>query len=154
METNTCSTCGIVKPKKYFAKNRRQCHHCKTAQLQKRVSGSYELYLKNLFTNAKSQHGTGSRSTDREWTLVYEDVLELWEKQEGRCALSGVFLTHHKDGLGKKDYNASLDRISQNGGYTPDNVQLVCFRVNIMKHNLTEDLFYWWTKTINDFSCD
>jgi hypothetical protein len=25
--------------------------------------------------------------------------------------------------------------------------------VNIMKHNMTEDMLYWWVRTINDFSC-
>lgn len=89
-----------------------------------------------------------------QWAITSDDLILLWEKQKGRCAISGVFLTHHKDGSGYKDYNASIDRISGEKGYTPQNVQLVCYRINIMKHTLPEDMFYWWVKTINDFSCD
>ena len=89
-----------------------------------------------------------------EFTITKEDVVGLWDKQEGRCAISGVFLTHHKDGSGTKEYNASIDRISGEKGYIYQNVQLVAYRINIMKHTLPEDMFYWWVKTIHDFSCD
>ena len=62
--------------------------------------------------------------------------------------MSGVVLTHHKDGSGRKDFNASIDRIVPHEPYIKENVQLVAFRVNLMKHELTEDLFYWWIRTL------
>jgi len=74
----------------------------------------------------------------------------LWYKQEGRCALSGVHLTHHVDGRGVKEFNASVDRINNDVHYEPQNVQLVAYRINIMRHTLSEDMFWWWVKTIHD----
>jgi len=57
-------------------------------------------------------------------------------------------MTWQKDGGGRKELNASIDRIDPHNGYLPNNVQLVCSRVNILKHNLTEDELYWWCKNI------
>jgi hypothetical protein len=57
-------------------------------------------------------------------------------------------MTHAKDGEGKKDLNVSLDRINPNEGYKPGNIQLVAYRVNIMKHSLSEDLFLWWCENV------
>ena len=56
------------------------------------------------------------------YEITPEDVIALWEKQDGRCAISGVYLTHHVDGSGKKEYNASIDRISGDKGYTIHNI--------------------------------
>ena len=127
---------------------------CKQKQIEERVSRSYESYLRHLYSQSKSSVKCGKRADHVEWHLEPEDLIALWEKQEGKCAVSGVFLTHHKDGSGRKDYNASIDRISCERGYTTQNIQLVAYRINIMKHTLSEDMFYWWIKTINDFSCD
>ena len=33
----------------------------------------------------------------------------------------------------------------------PNNIQLVCSRVNILKHSLSEDLLYWWCKNIIEY---
>ena len=128
---------------------------CRTTQKENRVSASYESYLRNLHAHAKSNIKCGRRSkSDIEFDISPEDLVSLWEQQEGKCAISGVYLTHHKDGTGTKEFNASIDRKSGEKGYAVHNVQLVAYRINIMKHTLSEDMFYWWVKTINNFSCD
>jgi hypothetical protein len=33
-------------------------------------------------------------------------------------------------------------------------VQLVAYRVNIMRHTLSMDMFWWWVKNIHDVSID
>lgn len=83
-----------------------------------------------------------------EWTIDPGHLIELWDKQKGRCALSGHYMTHAKDGTGVHDFNVSIDRINPNLHYVPSNMQLVCHRVNIMKHNLTQDMFWHWCKNI------
>ena len=111
-------------------------------------------YLRRLFQQSKYTHT--NRKTNKghpvkaEFNIVVEDLMALWEKQEGRCAISGVALTYHRDGGGKKEFNASIDRIIPHDPYNPNNIQLVAHRVNIMKHELTEDLFFWWIKTLHD----
>ena len=61
---------------------------------------------------------------------------ELFLRQEGKCALSGVPIC-----LSKGNRTASLDRIDNNGAYTEDNVQWVHKDINLMKRTLTQDQF-------------
>lgn len=149
-----CTSCGRVKDESDFYKGRSDCIACKTNRHEVRISKSYASYLRNVCTQSGSAVKAGKRTKALPWEITPQDLIHLWEKQDGRCAISGVYLTHHKDGSGKKEYNASIDRINGDKGYTPQNIQLVCYRINIMKHTLSEDMFYWWVKTINDFSCD
>lgn len=83
--------------------------------------------------------------------------MRIWEEQGGRCALSGVRMQAAKNGKGRKgkDMNVSLDRIDQDKGYlfSPRNVQLVCLRVNLMKHNMEEHDLFWWCQNIVDKNC-
>jgi hypothetical protein len=153
--TNRCKLCGVEKDVKEFNKDRNQCIPCKNSAQLRKASASYVAFCRLLFTNCKCGHKSRRKKVaDLEFRLVAEDIVKLWEKQDGKCALTGLFLTHHRDGSGYKEHNASIDRINPAVGYTPENIQLVCFRINIMKHSLTEDMFYWWVKTINNFSCD
>jgi len=84
---------------------------------------------------------------DFDWEITCEYVETLWDKQEGKCALSGVFLTWQA-GEGRQDFNVSIDRKDPNKGYIIGNIQLVSQRVNVMKHTLGDSEFYWWCKNI------
>jgi hypothetical protein len=154
VEVRTCARCKRDKEESDFPKpGATSCRACKTKAQQIRRSASPENYLKGVLASNRTSH---KRRTlmDMDYSITIEDLVDLWEKQEGQCALSNVFMTHHKDGSGTKEYNASIDRINGNKGYTPDNIQLVCYRINMMKSTLSEDLFYWWVKNINAFSCE
>jgi hypothetical protein len=92
----------------------------------------------------------GSRRKSR--TLPFEIsmnyVWELYKKQNGICALSGVKLSmplSHRD----KSYTASLDRIDSSKGYIEGNVQWVHKDVNIMKQDLPDEVFVDWCKKIS-----
>jgi hypothetical protein len=120
------------------------CRSCRQQKINRKKSSSPERYIRHLHTQAKSAR----KHSGKEWKISPDDLLRRWEEQEGRCALSGVFMTWTKDGNGKKEMNISIDRIHPHIGYIPSNVQLVCNRINILKHNLTEDELYWWCKNI------
>lgn len=152
--TKVCGSCEKTLELSRFRIGRNTCTACKTAQHEIRISKTFESYLRNLCSHAKSSVKMGRRHDAVTWELEPEDLIALWVKQGGRCAISNIYLTHHKDGSGHKDYNGSIDRIASDKGYTIQNTQLVCYRINIMKHALSEDMFYWWIKTIHDFSCD
>lgn len=152
--TLTCVSCGLEKDESEFQKtNHRTCIACKQRKHEQHVSEDHKRFLRQLCSKGKASVKAGIRADHVEWHISPTDLFELWEKQNGRCAVSGVVLTHHKDGSGHKDFNASIDRISNDRSYTPDNIRLVCFRVNIMRHSLSGDMFFWWIRTINDFSC-
>jgi hypothetical protein len=68
-------------------------------------------------------------------------LIKLFEKQEGKCALSGVPIVLE---LGKNrplPNKCSLDRINSNNGYTQQNVWFVAWWVNQMKMDQTMDDF-------------
>ena len=82
--------------------------------------------------------GTRRRSKEKN---IYNDLtldylMYLWEKQSGKCALSGIPMTY-KFYEGRVNTNLSVDRIDSTKGYSKDNVQLVCMAVNQMKNDLS-----------------
>jgi hypothetical protein len=117
---------------------------------QKKPLPPLKSYLQVLNTQLKSQR----LKQGIQYDLTKEDVVDLWETQNGKCALSGVLMTHQRDGTygdrKKKEFNASIDRINPNGPYVRQNVQLVANRINTMKHTLSQDMFMWWIKNIHE----
>lgn len=75
------------------------------------------------------------------WEVDGQFLWELYQKQAGRCALSGVAIEFH-DGVAQ--YTASLDRIDSKLGYVAGNVQWVNRKVNFMKKELDEAEFVEW----------
>jgi len=68
-------------------------------------------------------------------------VWELYQKQKGRCALTGrpIKFVFEKT---TKNTTASLDRIDSKADYTKNNVQLTHKIVNRCKLNCPEDVFF------------
>lgn len=73
--------------------------------------------------------------------LSIDQLQEIWNKQNGKCALTGWDMTMIL-GQGNINTNASIDRIDSSNGYIEDNVQFVCRIVNVFKSNATEELLY------------
>lgn len=79
--------------------------------------------------------------------LTIDFLVELWNKQRGRCAISGTPMTHQA-GHGRIDTNVSLDRVEAGKPYTEENVQLVCHKINIMKWTGTVDELKLWSRRV------
>lgn len=79
--------------------------------------------------------------------LSVDFLLDLYTKQEGRCALTGLQMTWEV-GSGHVPTNLSIDRISSFCGYTQENVQLVCRVANIMKGRMSQDEFVGMCKRV------
>jgi len=122
------------------------CKECKNVRRQQASNENENKYLGRACSAAKRQ----AAKRDIEFSIDAELLHELWRKQGGRCALSGLIMTHHRDGQGRKDFNASIDRINGAIGYTSTNVQLACLRANLMRSTLSGTEFNWWVRTISD----
>ena len=80
--------------------------------------------------------------------LTVDDLLELFEKQNYRCAKTRIKLTHLK-GQRKVNTNISIDRINNDlKFYTKTNIQLVCYRYNLMKGDMSEKELANWCNLI------
>ena len=76
--------------------------------------------------------------------LTLEELVNLFNSQNGKCAISGVEMAYQRTKRVHNMYNASLDRIDSAGDYTLSNVQFVCWFVNRMKgETSTEELIKW-----------
>lgn len=73
--------------------------------------------------------------------VTLDHLVELWDSQGGRCALTGKKM-EHKFG---SPFTVSLDRIDSNFGYFVGNVQLVCQAANFAKNSfLNEEFLRFW----------
>lgn len=97
-----------------------------TESQYKLISGNWFRYLSRLLYAA-------GRKRDG---LTREDLLSLLEKQDYKCAISGLELTCLLDKGTRFWSNASVDRINPGGPYTPDNIQLVCRAVNSWRSDM------------------
>lgn len=70
-------------------------------------------------------------------------LLELYEKQSGKCKLTNLNFTFEKRKSGKNynPFNPSIDKIDYSKGYTKDNVRLVCTIVNLALNTFGEENF-------------
>jgi|TARA_R110001606_G_C15257906_1_gene638133 hypothetical protein len=115
--------------------------------MSKRISNlsTIEWYFTRKTANLK--HSRGKYNPGMQWKLTSTEVLDLWHQQEGRCAVTNLFMNHHADLNDLK--NASIDRLDNNKGYSVKNIRLVCSAVNKMRGSLTESEFHWWVKQIS-----
>lgn len=112
------------------------CHVCV-------VNRSYRGYkdIPQYFWNSII---SGAKTRNLEFKLTIEYAWNLYEKQNRKCALSGLNIFFNREkGVRKsrKFITASLDRIDSSLGYIENNVQWVHKDINFMKQDLTQNEF-------------
>jgi hypothetical protein len=81
---------------------------------------------------------SSAKNRSLEWDIDVHHVADLLEIQGYKCVLSGLPIQANGD---FQDITASLDRIDNARGYTPDNIQLVHKRINMMRGSLPVEDF-------------
>lgn len=84
-------------------------------------------------------HGAANRGIEIQITI--KEAWNQYEKQGGRCALTGDKIFFARTSKTGKNSTASLDRIDSSKGYLKDNIQWVHKKVNRMKWDLTQEDF-------------
>lgn len=141
-----CHKCGQYLPIEEFQHNKHydyrdhheaRCRKCKTKQMQE-VRKSYDDETRLEKTLRMRFYAARDRANKRglKFELTTEFLKELWEKQDGKCAITKLPMTFIND-EGRTYTNVSIDQIEPNGGYTKENVQLVCMAVNQLKSDFT-----------------
>lgn len=94
--------------------------------------------LLRLYYSAKSR----AKRKNYEFALDQQDVFDMWDRQAGKCSLTGLPMFEHHVGrqLKRRPWMPSIDRIDSYRGYTKDNVRLVCFAVNVALNAWGEDV--------------
>jgi hypothetical protein len=107
---------------------------------------SYKSFFKSSLITIKSR----AKIKNIPFDICLQDLLELAEKQNYKCAISGEplsFKASSKNHANKK-FTASVDRIIPELGYIKTNIQLLIFQVNWMKSNLSISELYDMCKKI------
>jgi hypothetical protein len=118
----------LRKKKDYYTKNKKMIRDRSNAYWQ----GSIETFMSDLFHRVKkcSTDRFGKKNRVVEFGITKDDLLDLWKRQDGKCAITGLEMKHQWNSL----YSISVDRIDSSRGYTRDNIQLVCKGVNLLKN--------------------
>lgn len=130
---------GLVTP------SERICFHCKETYYGKgkskycsRLCSEHYQYeasmlkvdwrLNRLLYMAKNR----SKSKELDFDLDLEYLIELWEKNQGCCAVSKIPFELGRSEKGKvHPYAPSIDRIIPAKGYIKGNVRIVVYQLNI-----------------------
>lgn len=136
----------IAKALKKFGIPQRE--HTKSIKVLTRKKRSHHTipgrYFNSIICSAKKRELSFSLTLDYIWTL--------FEKQKGRCALSGLEIRFHKPGERYTSQTASLDRIDSSKGYEKNNVRWVHKTINIMKLDLEDKDFVYLCKHIAHYN--
>lgn len=142
-----CSRCQERKPVSDFSASsttktgyRFECRQCRH-ESRKGNRSSLRYFLKQKITNAKHNLLNGSKAKrslyDSDSFVTVDDLLDIWNQQQGRCALTGRTMEHRND-IGRNVNNVSIDRIDNSLGYTKGNVRLVCLAANYMRNTMSD----------------
>lgn len=113
----------------------KRCRKCKQEQ-NKEVRSNYSEETKLYKVLQERWFGARDRAANKgiPFTITKEDLLELWEQQNGLCNISKIPMTYELDN-GRVFTNVSVDQKNPGQGYTKKNIQLVCSAVNQLKSN-------------------
>jgi len=157
-----CKYCNVIKPLDCFYANgcfadgtkkyRSRCIECVLKKAKETHIKCYETKSKKRSSSPKNfMTGILNHACKRKMHMGFNIdlgyLMDLYDRQKGFCALSGIFMTYEA-GAGRVNTNISIDRIDSNVGYIRGNVQLVCDVVNRMKQDLPLSVFLSLCKTI------
>jgi len=113
-----------------------------TAKQYEKINGNWDRYFSRLLRagGMKRVH------------LTVADLKRAYEKQQGRCALTGELLTCTLQVGVRSLTNASVDRVQAGGDYLASNIQLVCIAVNKWRGDMEVPEFVKWCKRVSDHS--
>jgi len=125
-----------------------RCKKCKAkAANNRRTQRSRTDQFHRVFVERFQGMRDRAKVHDIPMELSIEDLKKLYEKQEHKCAISGIEMTTIL-GKGRIPTNISIDQINPGKGYTAENTQLVCMAVNQMKSDLTIEELLVFCKAI------
>jgi len=132
----TCCVCGISKLYSDFYNRRNDCKKCVIDRSARNSISYVPLHERDIISRFKNLC-TKARLRTKEFNLIDADLLDLWDKQDGRCAYTKLPLL----ATANQFNTVSLDRVDSSKGYVVGNIQLVCSAINKMKQEYIEEMF-------------
>jgi hypothetical protein len=162
-----CDTCNKEFEKRKAEYNRRVrvkpdtkffCSRTCTVRYKNKVSPSDASHL-NGYVRLSDEYSPfryfvrKARSRKHDYDIDVAYLKELWEEQDGKCALSGLKMILPKNGeVWEKDkenpWKPSLDRIDSDKGYLKGNVRFTCYIGNMCKQRWPDNTVYEFCKEV------
>lgn len=138
-----CVDCNTKDPLNFAPKSKSVCRRCRTQRdrerirnnpesRQKRADSAVKNQQKNIRNFLARQLGRTKKNGYKKKIAVDVELgflLQLWDRQDGKCALTGIQMSHRYHDL----RSVSIDRLDSSKSYTPFNIQLVCKAMNLGK---------------------
>ena len=137
-----CPSCN--KPQSYLRKNYaeeslrlgKECKACSNKHVENCHRGWHRGVRISWFNKFK----LGAELRGLDWTLTMDDVADVYERQQKRCALTDIEIVFPEVGH-PQSAPASIDRIDSSKGYHVDNIQLITKHLNMMKQSYSQEYF-------------
>ncbi len=132
-----CKPCNIAKARDWQSRNaERKLENARRSAANNKHKGTY--YVEDLAhlpgntwqcvaTRLIKRAARNAKKRGFEFTITQADILPLLKT--GYCPLSGYKFRYTYDAY--DPYAPSIDRIDSNKGYTPDNVRVICYILNV-----------------------
>eukprot|EP00397_Hematodinium_sp_SG-2012_P039575 GEMP01043228.1.p1 GENE.GEMP01043228.1~~GEMP01043228.1.p1 ORF type:complete len:470 (+),score=32.88 GEMP01043228.1:126-1535(+) len=132
-----CAKCGVFMPVESFYMDSAStygrfsyCKVCASDWTRNDNGSTLRRIMNHIISSAKTSAMRRSRKPFREaageFDLSVGDLLDLWQKQEGRCAYSEAVMNRKR----YTSWRLSLERRNNTLGYTRGNVVFVCSEFN------------------------
>ncbi len=96
---------------------------------------------KDISANYWTRKAREADSRGLEFTITQKEVWDLYEKQNRKCAYTGIEIRFYCDSNKPELNTASIDRIDSFKGYTLDNIKIVHKSINLCKNWIPEEEF-------------
>ena len=142
--------CGIEKSlrRNVLVPGRARSCGCSRGEFARQTNGKSVGEITGSIWNAVTQN---AKARNHSVSITQQEAWELFQKQNGLCALSGVQLVLFCLKKTKNQKTASLDRIDSSKGYEVGNVQWIHKDLNKMKNTFSQEVFLDWIKRIQQF---
>ncbi len=154
----TCKICQKENTKKYSENNKdyfkdKNKEHYKKENNKTRYAKYKDNYLKRRSDFSKTIRGKlynlleaargRAKKNNLPINIDLDFLIELYEQQNGKCKLTNLDFTFELRSEDKHfmPFNPSIDKIDSKGGYTKDNIRLVCVIVNLALNQFGEENF-------------
>jgi hypothetical protein len=137
-----CSECGEIQSylRKHYAIEslnlKKTCKKCSN----KKAENCHRGWHRDIRISWFNKFKLSSELRKIDFNITIDDVADLYQNQNKKCALTGWDIYFPKSGK-LSEITVSIDRIDSRFGYEKNNIQLLYKKINMMKQSYLQDDF-------------